>query len=300
MFHRLSVCTAFRPPAGYFKLSIENLGLDVEGHRPGSPAILGLKDRSLVWELDPHGRIIDTKSRLFLGYERVEVNAPLILTLEPVEWTFKPSGRGFKIYVPHSDLVFATLPSPMYPPKIGLTYGYEEIPQAWELEPAQELDSTPYVPEGYFELMLANGRYLGVLDQEPSSPVFLLDHPSHSTIWELRSEGPPDLVSIRNRETGLYLTYNPRNLEDRLLITPHISVFRLLTIEPGVVQIVTGLIGMPPRAVAEMRPTRPGPPMAGLTEIRKDPSQIWSLRPILRLDDPPRQYRLPFRRLRFW
>ncbi|KAF9165752.1 hypothetical protein DFQ26_009434 [Actinomortierella ambigua] len=274
MFHRLSVlatflllailqvCTAFRPPAGYFKLSIQNLGLDVEGHHPGSPAILGLKDRSSVWEFDTHGRIIDTKSRLFLGYQRVEENAPLILTMEPVEWTFEPSGRGFKIHVPHSNLVFATLPYRMYPPKIGLTEEYEEFPQTWEFQSVEELDPTPYVPEG--------------------------------------SEGPPDLVSIRNRETGLYLTYNPRNLDDRLLITPHKSVFRLLTIEPGVVQIITGLIGMPPRAVAEMRPTRPGPPMAGLTVIRKDPSQIWSLRPVLGLDDPPRQYRLPSSRLRFW
>ncbi|KAF9164696.1 hypothetical protein DFQ26_001142 [Actinomortierella ambigua] len=240
---------------------------------------------------------MDTRSGLYLGYEKKETGAPLILTREPVQWKIEPVKRGFQIGLEGSDLVFGALPRHIHPPEVGLTKQDKEESQAWRLQPL-ELDPTPYAPEGDFMLMHANFRFIGIIGREPSSLVYLLDRPSEFTIWTVRNEGPRDLVSIQNRETGLYLSYSSDKVDEPLTITRHKSMFRMLTIQNSIVQIITAHDDISARAVSELN--RGNPPLAGLAVIHKNPNQIWRLRPVAGLDDSPRQYRLPFRRLRFW
>ncbi|KAF9165397.1 hypothetical protein DFQ26_000203 [Actinomortierella ambigua] len=297
----LQVCAAFRTPVGRFKLSIKDMYLDAEEPYHGTLVVLKPGTTSTIWDLAPDGAILHSESGYFLGYTEEEEYARLVMTRRPVKWRTETLEKGLQISAPDCELVVGMLPFRIDPPLVGLTMQDKEGSQTWKLERPQELDATPFVPEGNFHFQLENGHYLGVfIQQRPPSPVFLLDSPSPSTVWEVKNEGSKGLVSIRNLETDAYLSYYPDDPHNRLLIGFEKSLFRILTIEGGAVQIITGLVDAPPKAVAEMPRDRPGPPLAGLTEIRKDRNQLWKLLPVQDLDDAPRQYRLPFRRLRFW
>ncbi|KAF9164697.1 hypothetical protein DFQ26_001143 [Actinomortierella ambigua] len=295
----LQVCTAFKPPTGAFRLSFRGMGLDVESHLPGSRAILDPKGRFAVWELTRRGAIIEAGSGLFLGYDSEDKDARLILTMEPIKWEVVPCEQGlFEIRVRDSDLVIGTLPLDLARIKQG-----KEGSLTWMLQPVpHELNPTPDVPEGNFQLEL-NGLFLGVRWPESSQHVHLLRDQPRSTIWMLMEEDPPGTVSIQNLRTGLYLSYNPSRLDDPLQVTTSKSLFRLETIWRDYMRIIAVPDGATERAVARLPPRAPGPPMVGLVEISKDPTdpaQVWKPRFVRGLDDSPRQYRLPFHRLRFW
>ncbi|KAF9164705.1 hypothetical protein DFQ26_001151 [Actinomortierella ambigua] len=290
----LHVCTAFRPPVGVFRLSLRDLALDVDGHNPGNRAVLVDEVDPLLWYFDPTGSIRDTRSGLYLGYEKTEVGAPLILTMKPVQWKIQQLERGFQIGLWENDLVFGALSLDIFPPDIGLTKQDKEESQEWILRPL-DLDPTSFVPEGDYEIMM-EGKPLGVETEQPFSPVLVLDHLTPFTIWRVENEGSSDTVSIKNLFTGFYLSYNLDELDEPLVVTADKSVFRLTKVDDDV-QILTGSITRPPLAITKL----PGSPTrVGLQEAEKGPDQKWTLRPMRRLYDSPRQYRLPFRRLRLW
>ncbi|KAF9164744.1 hypothetical protein DFQ26_001090 [Actinomortierella ambigua] len=298
MIRRLSVCAAFRPPVGRFKLSIKDMFLDVEDHHPGGLAVLKPGTTSTIWELGPDGSIMDVKSGLFLSYTEEEMMARLILTYKPVQWRTKILEKGLQITAPECELVVGMLPYLIHPPFVGLTKQDKEGSQAWTLQRVLELDPTPNAQDAAFQFLL-DDKILGLLGPVSSGPVFLLRHPNPFTSWKLEGRGP-ETYFIQNYANDRYLSYDPRNLEEPLTISSEPSPFRILRIDRNFVQI---LADIPDTALAltKMASEDPDDPsMVGLVDVHKVPDQKWMIRRMLELEDSPRQHRLPFRRLGFW
>ncbi|KAF9164704.1 hypothetical protein DFQ26_001150 [Actinomortierella ambigua] len=295
----LQVCAAFMHPAGLYKLSCRGMSLYAEGDTPGSPVTINDVGRSTLWEITPHGYIIDTGSGLFLDYEKKDMNAALVVTSERVEWKIERLERGYEIRVQGTELVIGVLHHDPLLPTVALTRQDKEGSQTWDLVPLH-LDPTPFVPDGDFMLKLRK-LYLGVFGKGPSELVFLLDRPSKYTVWTVVSDGPSGSVSIQNRETKLYLSYDPGEPDKMLRTTFQKSFFCLRTIKGNVVHIIAELIDKSFRAVAKSPIGIGGqPPLVNLAQIGMDREQIWKLEPVQDLDNSPRQYPLPFRRLRSW
>ncbi|KAF9160022.1 hypothetical protein DFQ26_005971, partial [Actinomortierella ambigua] len=159
--------------------------------------------------------------------------------------------------------------------------------------------STRDVRDGTYLLILEDSLVLSLRDQEPGSPVYLLDKPRDPTIWEVKNDVSSGTLTIQSLKTGLYLSYNWDNIDEPLKITTEKSPFSLSKVYQKY-EILAGKLLLPSLAITKLPPTMPGsPPTVGLRRAHKSSEQTWRFVPYMRLDDSPRQYRYPFHRLRF-
>ncbi|KAG0230891.1 hypothetical protein BGW42_000613 [Actinomortierella wolfii] len=289
----VQVCSALEIPFGVYSLSAHGLYLAAGDHG----------DVFLDPELETHGgwmivpdedlyQIVNVKKGDYLYYNDHEEYSRLILTKNKVLWELDEINGEVIIRVPDSDLVIGMLPPRIFPPLVGLTLPGKG-PHSWKLKPIRPDAQLADIPDGDVEIVLHNDMFLAQFDMA----VRLFTERDDHSIWRIEDYG--STISIKNRESGLYLSYDPESPNAPIRASRKPSYFVIEKDGSGT-RILSAEEYDGERLALSQLPVRVYPPLVGLWRQLKDENQLWHIRNVDELDDDRQQYRLPYKRIRFW
>ncbi|KAF9971411.1 hypothetical protein BGZ73_005644 [Actinomortierella ambigua] len=290
----LQLCAALESAHGFFKIMMKDRAIGAQGPH----IILGDPRLFAAWELEGPSdrlRIRLAGDEVYLGYDGLYPNAPLLLTRQPVEWKLVTQDDGLEIQAVGSDLVAGKLGDS---PVVGLTKQDKEGRQVWRFESLEDLHATSVLPDGdyYFE---HSGGFLTPSHGGPDARILLIPEDKPQSVWTVHSSDG-ETFSIQNKIFKTFLAYHPNEPRSLLFTSSEPYYFMLDDMEYGEKQILTANpIGGKQLAVAQL-PVRAYPPLVGLWEPVKSDLEVWTIRPADGLSMSDRssgQYRLPCRKL---
>ncbi|KAG0228474.1 hypothetical protein BGW41_003406 [Actinomortierella wolfii] len=286
----VQVYAAINPPSGVYSIALGRYFLTAEHARPDAAVFLSAECEDLSqWMLYPHrdGRyaIVDAKRGFSLDYKHREEGSRLILSTEDVRWELRKNDNGeVEIRVPHSDLVIGMIPSHDFVPMVGLTQP-GKAPHSWKLDYIRPEDQSEVVSHRDVQIILHNRMYLTEI--EPHRAVRLMSDVGRGSVWTIEEHNSK--MSIKNRRSGLYLTYDPESPHAPMKTSKNPSYFTTEKVGPNSMMILAAeRIDGKHLALSEL-PYRVFPPLVGLMPPTKSEDELWRIRHIGGLDDDREQ-----------
>ncbi|KAG0228472.1 hypothetical protein BGW41_003404 [Actinomortierella wolfii] len=288
----VQVCTALKIPRGVYSLSIHGFYLAASNGDVVLAPELGSHGGWMIVPDEDLYQIVNIKKGDYLYYQDHEEYSRLILTKKKVLWELVEINDEVIIRVPDSDLVIGMLPPRIYPPLVGLTLpGKGSL--SWKLEPIRPDAQLADIPDGDVEIVLHNNMFL----TEMGGTARLYPRRVSHSIWRIEDYG--SVISIKNRESGRYLSYDPESPIAPIKVSDEPSYFVTENYR-SFIEILAAKEIDGQRLALGQHLARIYPPLVGLLPQLKDGNQLWSIRTAGEIEDYRQQYRFPYKKIRFW